>query len=331
LPWRETKDPYKIWLSEVMLQQTQVSTVIPYYHKWIKQYPTIESVADAHIDSLLKTWEGLGYYSRCRNFHEAAKIVNNNYGGMIPSDKKLFQSLPGVGDYILGAVLSIAFDRPYCAIDGNHRRVLYRLLGLKKRSKKNESRIANLLKAQIEIGRPGDINQALMDIGSAICKPKTASCNRCPLKNSCRASKMVNPLSYPAPKLKKVIPTKEMAAILITKNDKIYISKRSNNGLLGGLWELPNVQLNSNSGDHIEIKKKVHKTYGQHISVRKNLGKVTHAFTHFKMNITLFGCVMIHSEQDNHNGKWISYSALTDYAFSKANHKLFKLIDKENV
>ena len=100
---------------------------------------------------------------------------------------------------------------------------------------------------------------------------------------------------------------------------------------MGGLWELPNVQLNSNSGDHIEIKKKVHKTYGQHISVGKNLGKVTHAFTHFKMNITLFGCVMVHSEQDNHNGKWIPYSALTDYAFSKANHKLFKLIEKENV
>ena len=331
MPWRETNDPYKIWLSEVMLQQTQVKTVIPYYHKWIKQYPTIESVAHAHIDNLLKIWEGLGYYSRCRNFHEAAKIVNNDYGGMIPSEKKSFKSLPGVGDYMVGAVLSIAFNRSYCAIDGNHRRILYRLLGLKKRSKQNKSRIANLLKAQIEIGRPGDINQALMDIGSEICKPKTANCNRCPLKNSCRAAKMFDPLSYPAPKIKKVIPTKEMAAVLITKNDNIYISKRSNNGLLGGLWELPNVQLNSKSGDHIEIKKKVHKTYGQHISVGKNLGKITHAFSHFKMNITLFGCVMAHSEQDNHNGKWIPYSALTDYAFSKANHKLFKLIDKENV
>ena len=170
-----------------------------------------------------------------------------------------------------------------------------------------------------------------MDIGSEICKPKTASCNGCPLKNSCRAAKMVNPLSYPAPKIKKVIPTKEMAAVLIRKNDNIFISKRSNNGLLGGLWELPNVQLNSNSGDHNEIKKKVHKTYGQHIIVGKNLGKITHAFSHFKMNITLFGCVMANSGQDNPNGTWIPYSALTDYAFSKANHKLFKLIDKENV
>lgn len=314
-----------------MLQQTQVTTVMPYYHKWIKQYPTIASVAHAHIDNLLKIWEGLGYYSRCRNFHKAAKIVKHNYSGVIPSEKNEFQSLPGVGDYMAGAVLSIAFNQPHCAIDGNHRRVLYRFLGLKKRSKRNESRIAKILKAQIEIGRPGDINQALMDIGSAICKPKTTNCNGCPLKSACRAAKMVDPLSYSAPKIKKVIPTKEMAAVLITKNDNIYISKRSNNGLLGGLWELPNVLLNSNSGDHIEIKKKVKESYGQHISVGKNLGKVSHAFTHFKMNITLFGCETTHSNQTNHNGKWVPFSELTDYAFSKANHKLFKLIDKEYV
>lgn len=331
LPWRESSDPYKIWLSEVMLQQTQVKTVIPYYYRWIEKYPTIKSVAEAPLDDLLKLWEGLGYYSRCRNFQKAAQTVMNEYGGVIPAEIKPFQSLSGVGEYMAGAVLSIAFNQPYCAIDGNHRRVLYRYLGLKNRTKRNEKRIASFLKSQIDKGRPGDINQALMDIGSSICKPKGVDCPRCPLEYSCKAAKMADPLSYPAPKVSKVIPTKELAAVLILENDNIYISKRTENGLLGGLWELPNVQLDSDSDGHIEIKKKVHKSYGKHIVVNKNMGSVSHAFTHFKMNITLFGCEIEKNEKRNTGGKWIPYSDLGNYAFSKANHKLFKLIESEYV
>ncbi len=331
LPWRSSSDPYKIWLSEVMLQQTQVTTVIPYYQKWIKKYPTIKAVAEAKLDDLLKLWEGLGYYSRCRNFHKATITVMNEYEGVIPADKTLFQSLPGVGEYMAGAVLSIAFDQPHCAIDGNLRRVLYRYLGLKNKTKRNEKRIHSFLQSQIESGRPGDVNQALMDIGSSICKPKAVNCHQCPFKNSCKAAKMTDPLSYPAPKEKKIIPTKEMAAVFIKENDNIYISKRSENGLLGGLWELPNVQLESGTDDYVEIKNKVHQSYGQHISVKKNMGRVSHAFTHFKMKITLFECEIEKKANHDHIGEWVSFSELDNYAFSKANHKLFRLMNQQYV
>ena len=172
LPWRITNDPYKIWLSETMLQQTQVNIVIPYYKKWINKYPTVQSVANANLDSLLKLWEGMGYYSRCRNFYNAANIIINHHNGKIPDDKKIFQLLPGVGEYISGAVLSIAFNKQYPAMDGNQKRVISRLLGLKKLSKHNELRIKKKLKLLVNCNRPGDINQALMDIGSSICKPK---------------------------------------------------------------------------------------------------------------------------------------------------------------
>lgn len=331
LPWRESNDPYKIWLSEVMLQQTQVNTVIPYYKIWIERYPNLKSVAATELDNLLKLWEGLGYYSRCRNFHTATQTVMRDYDGVIPIDKLSFQSLSGVGEYIAGAVMSIAFDQPFCAIDGNHRRVLYRYLGLKKKTKRNDTRINSLLTGLVNINRPGDINQAIMDIGSSICKPKVANCHQCPLQFSCKAMLTENPLGYPESMGKKIIPSKEMAAVLIEENDNIYISKRSGNGLLGGLWELPHVQLEMDGNDEIEIEKKVHEIYGHQIKVTKNLGRVSHAFTHLKMNITLFECEIGKKAQQNPMGRWVSYSELDNYAFSKGNHKLFGLIKKENV
>ena len=331
LPWRETNDPYKIWLSEVMLQQTQVNTVIPYYKKWIERYPNLKPVAAAKLDNLLKLWEGLGYYSRCRNFHTATQTVMRDYNGVIPDDKESFQSLSGVGEYTAGAVMSIAFDQPFCAIDGNHRRVLYRYLGLKKKTKRNEFRINYFLKGLVKIDRPGDINQAIMDIGSSICTPRVANCHQCPLEFTCKAMLTENPLSYPGSMDKKIIPSKEMTAVLIKENDDIYISKRSKNGLLGGLWELPHLQLEMDGNDEIEIKKKVHEVYGHKIKVTKNLGRISHAFTHLKMNITLFECEMESKAQQNQIGRWVSYSELDNYAFSKANHKLFGLMGKEDV
>ena len=161
LPWRKTNDPYKIWLSEVMLQQTKVETVIPYYNNWLKNYKTIQSVAQANLDELLKIWEGMGYYSRCKNFYHAAKEIIYKYNGTIPNQFDVFKSLPGVGDYIAGAVMSIAFNHPHPSIDGNHRRVISRILGIKNVSRYNKNRIYNYLKKIVEIDRPGDLSAAL--------------------------------------------------------------------------------------------------------------------------------------------------------------------------
>lgn len=328
LPWRKTQDPYKIWLSEVMLQQTQVKTVIPYYKKWVCAFPTLSSVANANFDHLLKQWEGLGYYSRCKNFHRATIKIINEFGGKIPSNKKIFQSLPGVGEYISGAVMSIAFDKPHGAIDGNNRRVLYRYLGLKQRTPWNENKIKIFLNKLVLCGKPGDINQAFMDIGSTICRPKSVNCDKCPVNVSCKALKMNNPLSYPSPKKSKKIPTKEYVALSIIDDENIFIIKRSEDGLLGGLWELPNILMERKIFDHIYLKKKVHKLYGQNVHLDRKLGNVKHAFTHYKMIITLFGCRIDKKKFYDKRGKWVQLSDLDNYAFSAANHKLFKLLNQ---
>ena len=330
LPWRATNDPYKIWLSETMLQQTQVNIVIPYYKKWINKYPTVQSVANANLDSLLKLWEGMGYYSRCRNFYNAANIIINHHNGKIPDDKKTFQLLPGVGEYISGAVLSIAFNKQYPAMDGNQKRVISRLLGLKKLSKHNELRIKKKLKLLVNCNRPGDINQALMDIGSSICKPKNVFCDSCPLQQSCKAFLSEMPLSYPEIVKQKPISIKKMVAALISYRRKVLIIKRPEKGFLGGLWELPMVEISNNDSES-SISKYVKKYYGLNIIVEQNLGEVNHAYTHFKVKIVLFKCNCEYFNKSIISGQWIRMFEIKQYAFSKANHKLFNLLTVNNV
>ena len=193
LPFRRTKNPYKIWLSETMLQQTKVATVVPYYKEWIKKYPTLSSVSNANLDNLLKLWEGLGYYSRCRNFHKAAKIICKKHNGKVPADWETLISLPGVGDYTASAVLSIAFRKKYVTIDGNVKRVMFRLLGLKNATRYNINRSKNILKKLIPVSSPGDFNQGMMELGALICSPKKPKCKICPLNHICRAFLSKNP------------------------------------------------------------------------------------------------------------------------------------------
>jgi A/G-specific adenine glycosylase len=331
LPWRETLDPYKIWLSEVMLQQTQVNTVIPYFKKWLIHYPTIQSVAEAKLDDLLKLWEGLGYYSRCRNFYNGAKEVILKFDGIIPSSIEVFRKFPGVGEYISGAVMSIAFNQPYIAMDGNHRRVISRVLGIKNLSKHNLNRIKYSLTQLIGIERPGDVNQALMDIGSSICKSREALCLNCPMQSTCRAFLSGKPLSYPFKIKKKIKTTRQLAAALIEDRGSILIFKRPHKGLLGGLWELPNVVISNYESARKNLKDQMEKKYGYNIMVNQSLGKISHSFTHYKMNIRLYQCKTKKNKISEPSIKWVRYSDLDQYAFSKANHKLFELIEEKNV
>ncbi len=314
-----------------MLQQTQVETVIPYYENWLKHYPTIQSVAEADLDDLLKIWEGLGYYSRCRNFYQAAKEIELKYNGLIPDQFEKFRTLPGVGKYIAGAVMSIAFDQSHVAMDGNHRRVISRVLGIKKLSRHNQNRIKNTLKALVAAGRAGDLNQALMDIGSSICKPREVFCQNCPFQFSCKAFLSGKPLAYPEKIKKKKTPTKIVAAALLEHEDKILISKRPAKGLLGGLWELPNIELKNGEVPQESIKGKLEDQYGCPIDVGDKLGEINHTFTHFKMNVTLYHCQATNYRVSESSAKWVRFSELNQYAFSRANHKLFQLVEKENV
>ena len=330
LPWRLTKDPYKIWLSEVMLQQTQVSTVIPYYENWIRKFPTVDSVAKVNIDEALKMWEGLGYYKRCRNFHSAAKIIVSKHNGMIPNSYNILLSLPGVGNYVASAILSIAFNKKFAAIDTNLNRVISRILGIKKLTKWNKNRINKYATLLVRHKRPGDINQALMDIGSQLCTTKKALCSSCPNQNICKAFQSSNPLQFPQILAKKPPRLKKFVAGYISLNKNIIINKRPNNVMLGGLWQLPTFEFKEHE-KRADIEDLFRKKVGKDINIEGKIGIVKHEYSHLKAEVALY----LFSKKNNSikldDSKWIKINDVDEYAFSNVNHKLIQLIrDKKN-
>ena len=251
MPWRDQEDPYKIWLSEIMLQQTQITTVIDYYHRWLERFPRIEDVASASIDEVLKYWEGLGYYSRARNFHKSCQEIVDA-GGKIPRGIKEFQELKGVGPYIAAAVQSIAFNVPASVVDGNINRVASRFNAFSKPPLQNKKDIQRFMDNMLDKKRPGDFNQAMMDLGRYICKPQNPLCNECPLEESCIAHKTGDQDMYPAKVAKKARPHYDVAVGIICDGSKLLITKRKQDGLLGGLWEFPGGKIKN--AEKIEFK-----------------------------------------------------------------------------
>tara|TARA_B100000989_G_scaffold298138_1_gene286270 strand:+ start:179 stop:1249 length:1071 start_codon:yes stop_codon:yes gene_type:complete len=331
LPFRKTKDPYKIWLSEVMLQQTKVKTAIPYYNNWIKKLPTLESVSLSKLDSLLKLWEGLGYYKRCNNFHKATKLLVSDFNSKIPKEKSQFMSLPGVGDYTASAVLSIAFNKPYPVLDGNVKRVMSRVIGIKTLTKYNIKRINKFLNLVICKKNPGDFNQGLMEIGALICKPYNPVCKKCPINNFCYASKKRLPEAYPGKNKLKPRPHFNVAIAIIWRKNKFYIQKRSADQMLGGLWEFPGVIFKQGQDPEVALKQKVYEECGVHIKIFKNVGFVDHAFSHFKIRLNGYFCIeKKYFLDENENRKWILIKNIKNYSFPKANHKLFNQLELNN-
>lgn len=243
LPWRRTKDPYHIWVSEIMLQQTRVEAVKPYYTRFLETLPTVKDLAEANEETILKLWEGLGYYSRVRNMQKAAIQVMEEYDGSFPADHSKLLKLKGIGPYTAGAVGSIAFDLPVPAVDGNVLRVMSRItadasdISLQKTKKEWEERIIEILPA----GHPGDLNQALMELGAMICLPNGApKCELCPVRKYCEAYRRNSIMLYPVKAEKKARIKEHLSVFFCVYKNMIAISKRSNKGLLSGLWELPN-------------------------------------------------------------------------------------------
>lgn len=327
LPWRKSKDAYKIWLSEIMLQQTQVKTVIPFYNRWLKNYKSVYDVANADIDDLLKEWEGLGYYSRCRNFHNACKIVVEKHDGHIPDDYDILILLPGIGSYIASAVLSIAYNKKLPAIDVNLKRVFCRMLGFKNYTKYNFNRIGNLAYKLTQFDRPGDFNQAIMDIGSQICQPRKPLCDYCPNKIYCKAYSSGRPHTYPVKVKNKKLLTKKMVAVLIMVKDKFLIEKRKENGLLGGLWELPSFEYHNQNQK--SFKTLLHQRFNNKIKIKQKIGSAKHSYSHFKVDIDLYLCTSSVKMKHTKNSEWISFNEFKNYAFSKINHKLMQIVNND--
>ena len=245
LPWRENRNPYRIWISEIMLQQTRVAAVIPYFLRFMERLPTVQALADAPEEELLKLWEGLGYYSRARNLQNAARVICEKFGGVFPTRHEDILSLPGIGPYTAGAIASIAFGQPTPAVDGNVLRVVSRLTAwdadLSKETEKKK--ITELLSAVYPAGRCGEFTQALMELGATVCAPNSApDCPVCPLRLLCMAERNGTWDKYPVIPPKKPRRIEKKTVLILRCGERVAVHKRTPGGLLGGLWEFPNAE-----------------------------------------------------------------------------------------
>ena len=242
LPWRRERNPYHTWLSETMLQQTRVATVIPYYHRFVRAFPTIESLAAAPLEDVLKLWEGLGYYSRARNLHRAAQIIVDEYGGSLPADVETLLTLPGIGNYTAGAIASIAFGIAAPVLDGNVMRLFARLLDLEDdiTLPATRNKLWRLAEQWLPAHAPGDYNQALMELGQQVCRPRNPLCPSCPIQFSCHAWSAGTQSARPVRSKRSPTPHYDVTAGLIRdERERLLIARRPLDGLLGGLWEFP--------------------------------------------------------------------------------------------
>jgi A/G-specific adenine glycosylase len=333
LPWRGTKDVYAIWVSEVMLQQTQVTTVIPYYFRFLERFPTVRHLARAAEQEVLKLWEGLGYYSRGRNLHRAAKKIMDEYNGKIPGTPEEFKTLPGVGPYVVAAVLSIARGIPLPAVDGNVMRVYTRFRGISDDIRKNmtRNRIFKELQEIIPVDAAGDFNQAFMELGAMVCLPKTAKCTVCPLSEDCTAyiNRAVD--RYPFKSPLKEVPEYDVSIGIIIKGDQFYIQKRPSEGHLGGLWEFPGGKAKQGETPEETLLRECIEELGTDIKIIKKLALVHHGYTHFKIHMSVFVCALAGDDEDVHPPEgipfqWITVDELEYYPFPKANHKFFPIL-----
>jgi len=341
LPWRWTKDPYHIWVSEVMLQQTQVAAVIPYYLKFSHRFPDIFRLAGADLQDVLMIWEGMGYYARARNLHKAAGMVVNRHRGRIPDDPEAFQSLPGVGDYIAAAVLSIAFDRPLPVVDGNVKRVLARLMkvGVPVNKTSSYKIFRNLAAAMLDHDDPGTFNQAVMELGALICRPKNPDCRACPLSGKCRSHQDKAAASYPVREIKPPVPERRQAVGVVFRGSRVLIVRRPENGLLGGLWEFPSGDIDNGESPEAACVRIMREQAGLDVTVTSLLTRIRHTYSHFRLKADVFICKEASqngpmvaenaagfdasgstqtSEAINGRGVWVSPDELDRYPFHRA-------------
>lgn len=328
LPWRGA-DAYAVWLSEIMLQQTQIDTVLPYYHRFINQYPTIHDLAQAKLDSILKLWEGLGYYSRARNLYKTAQIVSDDFSGKFPATVTGLLGLPGIGRYTAGAIASIAFNVQAPVLDGNVIRVFSRWLDLAddvtQTSTKNH--LWNIAEELVPPERPGDYNQALMELGQKICTPKNPLCEECPVQSICKSYANNTQSARPVKKKRAKTPHYDVSAGLIRdEQNRLLIAQRPMEGLLGGLWEFPGGKQEEGETMPECLKRELIEELAIEVEVGALFVKVKHAFTHFKITLHAYECQYIGSSDGSDapqaieasDWAWVTEEELDNYSFGKA-------------
>lgn len=282
LPWQHPRSAYRVWISEIMLQQTQVQTVVPYFERFMSVFPDLDSLAKAEEDEVLALWSGLGYYSRARNILKTAKIIVETFNGVFPHNLTELCSLPGIGESTAAAIASQAFNLPAAILDGNVKRVLSRYFmvdGIPGQTAVNK-KLWNLAKQCMPEIRCADYTQAIMDLGATLCTRTKPSCSLCPLQTRCMANQQQAVSQYPFKKLKKVLPVQHQQFLLLHKDNEIYLERRAPVGLWGGLWCLPTIDKDI---DPISF---VRQQYGWECSTSKNLSELKHSFSHFHLHIS---------------------------------------------
>ncbi|MFK3939664.1 A/G-specific adenine glycosylase [Alkalihalobacillus sp. NPDC078783] len=326
LPWRENRDPYRVWVSEIMLQQTRVDTVIPFYLNFMRQFPTLTALADATEDEILKAWEGLGYYSRVRNLQTAVREVVAEYSGIVPNTREEISTLKGVGPYTAGAILSIAYNKAEPAVDGNVMRVLSRVLLIDEDIAKAKTRktFEQELYELIDPDDPSAFNQGLMELGALVCTPTSPGCLLCPVQSECGAYKQGLQNELPVKSKKKKAVPKQMAAFIVrNKKGQLLIEKRSEKGLLAGLWQFPNFEV-IQSGFNQELEEGLKTEYGIHAyTYSEPVQTIEHVFSHIIWNISVFEAEAEEAISTKETSlRWVTEAELESFAFPVSHQKI---------
>ncbi|MCS7079905.1 MAG: A/G-specific adenine glycosylase [Chloracidobacterium sp.] len=289
LPWRTTTDPYRLWVAETLTQQTQAARAAAYYARFIKRFPTVESLAAADPAEVLKQWEGLGYYQRARRLHEAARLICVERGGALPRAAAEWRTLPGVGDYTAAAVASMAFGEPVAAIDGNVRRVVARLAAtaIGDDHARQQTVVWTTAQALAAGERPGDVNQALMELGATVCRPRRPRCDACPLSNACDARQAGLTALYPLRSPRKARPVRPFVCLLVQCADRRLVVRRATTKLLGGLWEFPTIACLDGEADQAAAERCLRELGLTAQRMQPGL-TLTHDFTHFRQTLQIF-------------------------------------------
>ncbi len=292
LPWRKTKDPYRIWVSEVMLQQTQVETVIPYYHRWLSAFPTIKALAGASLSEVLKLWEGLGYYARARNLHRAAKMIVKNHGRKFPDSAEALRRLPGIGRYTAGAIASIAFNEPEPILDGNVKRVLSRLGAMREPidSSEGERKLWQWARTLVEVepSKAGDFNQSLMELGALICLAERPKCSICPVWRFCEAHRLKKEEDFPVKSRREKVERLRTVAAVVRRRGRLLLEKQPLHGRWGGLWTFPH-WVHKNGADESEfLKNRLRRELGIRVTRLRPKMTVEHGFTKYRVRLEVY-------------------------------------------
>ncbi len=332
-PWNDTDDAHAVWVAVVMLQQTQVATVLPYYRRFLARFPTLPDLATAELDDVLKAWEGLGYYARARNLHAAARMVMSRYGGVLPADRQHLMALPGIGEYTAGAILSIALGQDEAAVDGNVRRVLCRLFAVKEDLRRTATQrlLWDLARRLLPSGRAGDFNQGLMHLGSAVCRSRRPKCAVCPLAGQCEARRLGLQEELPRRSPRQAVPHYDVAAAVIWGDDgRLLIARRLPDDMLGGMWEFPGGRCEPGESLAECLRREIREELGLEIEIGDQLAMVRHAYSHFRITLHVFHCRPVGGEPqalECAECRWVSVGELPGFPFPVADQRIIAALE----